>query len=83
VSGTADDRAIPDKGLRHRIHRVSAPTLLVWGERDAREYAGLLQRSETVLVADAGHLPRLEQTERVREVVLGFLDRPAAELPSA
>ena len=81
---------IPDKGLRHRIHRVSAPTLLVWGERDAmvspvyaREYAGLLQRSETVLVADAGHLPQLEQTGRVREAVLGFLDRPAAELPGA
>ena len=49
----------------------------------AREYAGLLQRSETVLVADAGHLPQLEQTERVREAVLGFLDRPAAELPGA
>jgi pimeloyl-ACP methyl ester carboxylesterase len=81
---------IPDKGLRDRIHRVSAPTLLVWGEQDAlvspvyaREYAGLLQRSETVLVADAGHLPQLEQTQRVREVVLGFLDRPAAELPGA
>jgi pimeloyl-ACP methyl ester carboxylesterase len=36
-----------------------------------------------VLVADAGHLPQLEQTERVREAVLGFLDRPAAALPGA
>src|SRR5262245_40171610 len=25
---------IPDKGLRKRIHRIEAPTLLVWGEDD-------------------------------------------------
>ena len=40
---------IPDKGLKKRIHRVSAPTLLVWGEDDrlvprayAKEFAGRL-----------------------------------------
>ena len=25
---------IPNRGLGKRLHRVSAPTLLVWGERD-------------------------------------------------
>src|SRR5262249_62101967 len=25
---------IPDKGLRRRLHRVAAPTLLVWGDDD-------------------------------------------------
>ena len=25
---------IPDKGLKKRIHRVTAPTLLVWGKED-------------------------------------------------
>ncbi|WP_028923364.1 alpha/beta fold hydrolase [Pseudonocardia acaciae] len=79
---------LPDKGLRRRIHRVSAPTLLVWGELDklvspvyAEEFAGLLRRSETTLVPDAGHLPHLEQPEPVRRAVLGFLDRPSQELP--
>jgi pimeloyl-ACP methyl ester carboxylesterase len=25
---------IPDKGLRKRLHRIEAPTLLLWGEAD-------------------------------------------------
>src|SRR5881628_3433244 len=25
---------IPDKGLRRRLHRIAAPTLLVWGDED-------------------------------------------------
>ncbi|WP_028937251.1 alpha/beta fold hydrolase [Pseudonocardia spinosispora] len=71
---------IPDKGLRRRIHRVSARTLLVWGERDAlvspvyaEEFASLLRHSNTVLIPDAGHLPQLEQPDAVRDAVLGFL----------
>lgn len=71
---------IPDKGLRRRIHRVSAPTLLVWGERDklvpplyADEFAALLRTSERVLIPDAGHLPHLEQPDQVRTAVLRFL----------
>lgn len=79
---------LPDKGLRRRIHRVSAPTQLVWGTRDAlvspvyaEEFAGLLRASETVLVSNAGHLPQLEQPEAVRQEVLGFLARPADQLP--
>jgi len=74
---------LPDKGLRERIHRVSAPTLLVWGERDALvppvyadEFAGLLRQSEKVLIPGAGHLPQLEQPEPVRRAVLEFLGRP-------
>ncbi|HWN32688.1 MAG TPA: alpha/beta fold hydrolase [Pseudonocardia sp.] len=75
---------LPDKGLRGRIHRVAAPTQLVWGERDAlvspvyaEEFAGLLARSETVLIPDAGHLPQLEQPRLVQDAVLAFLDGPA------
>ena len=26
---------IPEKGLRTRLHRVTAPTLIVWGADDA------------------------------------------------
>jgi pimeloyl-ACP methyl ester carboxylesterase len=74
---------LPDKGLRRRIHRVSAPTLLVWGDQDrlvspvyAEEFAGLLRHSEVAMIPGAGHLPQMEDPEPVRRAVLGFLDRP-------
>src|SRR5262249_50889954 len=25
---------VPDRGLKHRIHRIAAPTLIVWGKAD-------------------------------------------------
>src|SRR6202030_3560202 len=38
---------IPDRGMEKRLHRVTAPTLIVWGEDDAlisSSYAGELGR---------------------------------------
>jgi pimeloyl-ACP methyl ester carboxylesterase len=71
---------IPDKGLSRRIHRVQAPTLLVWGRHDglvppvyADEFASRLRSAEISLVDNAGHLPQLEQGDVVRERVLAFL----------
>jgi pimeloyl-ACP methyl ester carboxylesterase len=71
---------IPDKGLSRRIHRVQAPTLLVWGTKDglvppvyADEFASRLRSAEVELIDDAGHLPQLEQPDAVRERVLAFL----------
>jgi pimeloyl-ACP methyl ester carboxylesterase len=71
---------IPDKGLDRRIHRVQAPTLLVWGKQDglvppvyADEFASKLRQSEIALIDGAGHLPQLEQPDAVRERVLAFL----------
>jgi pimeloyl-ACP methyl ester carboxylesterase len=74
---------IPDKGLRRRIHRIAAPTLLVWGAQDrlvspvyAEEFTSRLRDSRLVLVDGAGHLPQLEQPAAVRDHVLGFLGSP-------
>ena len=71
---------IPDKGLKKRIHRISAPALLVWGEADrlvprayAKEFAGRLARTRLEVVADAGHAPHLEQPEATTRLVLAFL----------
>src|SRR3954452_4110115 len=71
---------IPDKGLRRRIHRISAPTLLVWGEQDglvhpayAEEFTSRLRESRLETIAGAGHLPQLEQFDAVRAVVIPYL----------
>jgi len=71
---------IPDKGLKKRIHRITAPTLLVWGAADrlvprayAQEFAGRLKDSRLEVVAGAGHAPHLEQPEATARAVAAFL----------
>jgi len=74
---------IPDKGLARRIHRVQAPTLVVWGREDrlvppvyANEFASRLRAADIAMIDDAGHLPHLEQGDIVRDRVLAFLTPP-------
>jgi pimeloyl-ACP methyl ester carboxylesterase len=71
---------LPDKGLKRRIHRVSAPTLLVWGAQDrlvppvyAEEFTSRLRDCRLETIEGAGHLPQLEQPAPVREAVTAFL----------
>ena len=71
---------IPDKGLGKRIHRITAPTLLVWGAADrlvprayAQEFAGRLPDARLEVVAGAGHAPHLEQPEATARAVGAFL----------
>lgn len=71
---------IPDKGLKKRIHRIKAPTLIVWGASDrlappvyGRMYQERISGSHLVVIPDAGHRPMLEQPVAFREAVLGFL----------
>ena len=71
---------IPDKGLKKRIHRVKAPTLLIWGAEDrivppvyAEEFARQIAGATVETVKEAGHAPHLEQAAAVAESVRGFL----------
>jgi pimeloyl-ACP methyl ester carboxylesterase len=71
---------IPDKGLKKRIHRIRAETLIVWGEEDALispvyadEFAKRIPQSRVEIVRGAGHLPQWEQLETVGPMVLEFL----------
>jgi pimeloyl-ACP methyl ester carboxylesterase len=71
---------LPDKGLKRRIHRVSAPTLLLWGVHDkvvspvyAEEFISRLPDSRFELIESAGHLPHLEQPSATNDHVLKFL----------
>jgi pimeloyl-ACP methyl ester carboxylesterase len=71
---------LPDKGLKHRIHRIAAPTLIIWGKQDgivapvyAAEFAARISASRTALIDDAGHLPHLERGDEVATLVRQFL----------
>jgi pimeloyl-ACP methyl ester carboxylesterase len=74
---------IPDKGLARRIHRVTAPTLVIWGTRDgvispsyADEFAGRIRGARVERIEGAGHLPHLEQPEAVARLMADFVVRP-------
>ena len=71
---------VPDRGLTNRVHRIGAPTLLVWGENDrivppiyADEFAKRIPGARVKLIANAGHLAHLEQAEAVARAVLDFI----------
>ena len=71
---------IPDKGLKKRIHRVTAPTLLVWGKEDrlvppiyADEFTRRIPGARVQTVEGAGHAPQLERPEAVARMVREFL----------
>lgn len=63
---------IPDRGLRQRLYRIKAQTLLIWGDSDklivpryAQEFKKLISRAELVSIPGAGHLVPLEKTGQV------------------
>jgi len=66
--------------LRHRLHRIAAPALLIRGESDGLvsqayldAYAGMLPDARTLTIKAAGHMPQLEQTGAFASAVLEFL----------
>jgi pimeloyl-ACP methyl ester carboxylesterase len=71
---------LPDKGLKKRVHRVSAPTLLVWGKEDrlvppvyADEFTRRLGDARVQTVDGAGHAPQIEQPQKVARMVAEFV----------
>ena len=71
---------IPDKGLKRRLYRVKAPTLVLWGAQDriiSPDYAQALQDylpgSVAEFIDGAGHLLMLEQPDQFAERVTRFL----------
>jgi pimeloyl-ACP methyl ester carboxylesterase len=71
---------IPDRGLAKRIHRIQAPTLLVWGESDGlippvygREFLRRIKGSQLVVLPQCSHMLMLEQREQFVRTVADFL----------
>jgi pimeloyl-ACP methyl ester carboxylesterase len=71
---------IPDKGLHKRLHRISAPTLVVWGKQDgiaaplyADEFTSRIPNARAEVIDGAAHAPQTEQMETVVRLVREFL----------
>jgi pimeloyl-ACP methyl ester carboxylesterase len=69
-----------DKGLKRRIHRIKAPTLIVWGEHDGLippvygpEFQRLIPGSRLEVIPDTAHVPMSERPKEFVRVVSGFL----------
>lgn len=79
-----------DRKLRRRLRRVSIPALVVWGESDrvidpdyGRAYTQSLPHARFELIPEAGHLPQIEQPERLLKLVQEFADSIPATSPTA
>jgi pimeloyl-ACP methyl ester carboxylesterase len=70
-----------DTGLDRRLALIKAPTLILWGDGDrlmpvsyaAAVARGIGARTETRVIAGAGHLAELDQPDEVAAAVLAFM----------
>lgn len=70
---------IPERGLERRLSRITAPTLIVWGEQDrfiSQSYAEIfrsnIRGAEVVKIPNSGHLIGLESPEAYASALIGF-----------
>lgn len=71
---------IPDRGLKKRIHRIIAPTHIIWGSSDgltpvvyAREFQQRIAGSQVTIMPQCGHMPMYEDPAGFVRAVVGFL----------
>jgi pimeloyl-ACP methyl ester carboxylesterase len=74
-----------DPRLARWLHRISMPTLLLWGADDrivspdyGRAYAQAIPNAQFEVIEDAGHFPEREQADRVATAVKSFIGSHAA-----
>jgi pimeloyl-ACP methyl ester carboxylesterase len=71
---------LPDRGLRGRLHRITAPTLVVWGRQDslapvsyAEEFASAVAGARVAVIENCGHLPQMECADQADQIISEFL----------
>ena len=81
------DRYIP---LEPELPKITAPTLLLWGDRDRvldvssiDVMKPLLKHPSVVILQDCGHVPMIERPEESARDYLAFLDQAKAERSAA
>jgi pimeloyl-ACP methyl ester carboxylesterase len=87
VKGTADALVAMlgsphGSDLPRDLEKITAPTLIVWGEQDravpvrhGRQHARALPNAQLAIIENAGHIPQFEYPETVNQLLLEFLDK--------
>jgi pimeloyl-ACP methyl ester carboxylesterase len=73
---------IPNRRLSKRLYRITAPTLIVWGDDDRLvtapyidAWAAALPHAQTATIAAAGHMSPYEQPAAVADAITAALAR--------
>ena len=68
--------------LSDEIHKINAPTLLVWGKQDnvtppfvAEKFHELLPDSQLEFIDKCGHAPMMERPQEFNDILSSFLER--------
>jgi pimeloyl-ACP methyl ester carboxylesterase len=70
-----------ERGFWTRLRQLSAPTMFVWGRRDALVPIGFMKHVETTLPGarhlelDCGHVPQLERPRETHAAIREFLSQ--------
>jgi pimeloyl-ACP methyl ester carboxylesterase len=71
---------VPDRGLARRLHRITAPTLVIWGKDDAlvscvyaEEFGKRIKGARVELLEGCGHVPQVERRDETLALVHEFL----------
>jgi pimeloyl-ACP methyl ester carboxylesterase len=75
---------IADHGLERRLHRISVPTLVLWGRDDAlipvayaEEFGRRIAGSRVEVLEDCGHVLQADQPDRTWTLITEFLTEQA------
>jgi len=78
MSSIMGSKAAPN--LSGRLGEIEAPTLIVWGEKDAlipvryaRKFQKEIKGSQMTIIKSSGHTPYFEKPETFSDIVLEFL----------
>lgn len=73
-----------DPELEKWLHRITAPTHIVWGEQDrifpveyAKAFHRLILNSRVTVIPRCGHLPHVEQPAALLDAIVGFIEETA------
>jgi pimeloyl-ACP methyl ester carboxylesterase len=71
-----------NSSLKNRLHRITSPTLVIWGEHDhmvprvhGETYAEKTRNATLQLVSGAGHSAHVEKPEETASLICEFLEK--------